>query len=362
MNPEHPLIAAYHLKRHLYDDFGVKLADLLDSLLRKKDIPVHAITHRCKEPESLARKLSRLDRSYSHLDEVTDLAAIRITTYYHDDVDRVAKIVEKEFSIDKVNSIDKRAALDPDRFGYLSLHYVVKLTSNRAKLGEYSSYSNLPAEIQIRSLLQHTWAEIEHDLGYKSKTSIPSQIRRRFSRLAGLLELADCEFAAIRDDLIAYEEEVPQRISAAPEFVLLDKVSLKVFIANSSEIGDLDSYIADLVGARLVEPNEYRYDWYLKSLNHLEINTIGALNDKVREHIAAIKPFSKAFISEGRKYSELSYGISLQYFAYVFLVKTGDLERIRTFIKIMSLESLGKPLEDRMVIAAKDVGLWPASN
>ena len=50
--------------------------------------------------------------------EVTDLVGLRIITYYREDVTRVGEILKKEFQIDATNSVDKAAALDPDRFGY----------------------------------------------------------------------------------------------------------------------------------------------------------------------------------------------------------------------------------------------------
>ena len=56
-------------------------------------------------------------------------------------------------------------------------------------------------EIQIRSILQHAWAEIEHDLCYKNSTPLPRKIKRRMYRLAGVLELADKEFSAVKYDL-----------------------------------------------------------------------------------------------------------------------------------------------------------------
>ena len=98
---------------------------------------------------------------------MTDITGVRVITYFADQVDEIAKVMEGEFNIDIKNSIDKRDILDPDRFGYLSLHYViVSLSSARCALAEYRSFSELKAEVQVRSILQHAWAEIEHDLGY----------------------------------------------------------------------------------------------------------------------------------------------------------------------------------------------------
>jgi ppGpp synthetase/RelA/SpoT-type nucleotidyltranferase len=116
-------------------------------------------------------------------------------------------MVEREFVVDRTNSVDKRTLLDPDRFGYQSLHYVAALSVARTGLAEYGRFTGLRVEIQIRSTLQHAWAEIEHDLGYKSAAGVPRDIRRRFSRIAGLLELADEEFSVIRRDLDAYTSE-----------------------------------------------------------------------------------------------------------------------------------------------------------
>ncbi|MCQ5042062.1 hypothetical protein NE654_13385, partial [Akkermansia muciniphila] len=73
---------------------------------------------------------------------------------------------ENEFIIDRDISIDKRKSLDPKRFGYRSLHYVVHIDPKYVKAQEYHKYHNLKLEIQISSILQYTWAEIEHDLGY----------------------------------------------------------------------------------------------------------------------------------------------------------------------------------------------------
>src|SRR5207249_2570243 len=81
-----------------------------------------------------------------------------------------------------------------------SVHYSVRLSDNRSGLPEYARFAELVAEIQVRTIMQHAWAEIEHDIQYKAVETIPSRIRRRFMDLAGLLEIADREFQAIADE------------------------------------------------------------------------------------------------------------------------------------------------------------------
>ena len=80
----------------------------------------------------------------------------------------------------------------------MSMHYVVSIHQNRLKFTEYKSYTNLKIEIQIRSILQHGWAEIEHDLGYKGAKGIPDEFKRDFNRISALLETADNEFDRLR--------------------------------------------------------------------------------------------------------------------------------------------------------------------
>jgi len=75
----------------------------------------------------------------------------------------------------------------------LPLHYVASLISEREKLTEYKRFAGIKVEIQIRSTLQHAWAEIEHDIGYKGENSVPDSLKRNFSRVAALLEVADIE-------------------------------------------------------------------------------------------------------------------------------------------------------------------------
>lgn len=181
-------------------DFKVSVDPLIQVLLEIEGIQSHSVTSRIKSKASVRQKLQRPDKK-RELNDLTDILGVRIITYFQDEVDAVAKLIEREFIVDPENSVDKRSILDPDRFGYLSLHYVLQLNPERSKLPENRAYKDIRFELQIRSILQHAWAEIEHDTGYKSESGVPDAVRRRFSRLAGLLELADDEFLGIREEL-----------------------------------------------------------------------------------------------------------------------------------------------------------------
>jgi hypothetical protein len=80
------------------------------------------------------------------------------------------------------------------------VHYLIRYSKERCALPEYRNYTGLVAEVQVRTILQHAWAEIEHDIQYKAVATLPSQVSRRFSALAGLIEIADREFQAIEDE------------------------------------------------------------------------------------------------------------------------------------------------------------------
>src|SRR5262249_19774054 len=92
-------------------------------------------------------------------------------------------------------------------------------------------YRDLVAEIQVRTVLQHAWAEIQHDIQYKSVTTIPVAIRRRFMALAGLLEIADREFQAIQDDDERLRQDARKSVDAGKlENVEITPDALKAYL------------------------------------------------------------------------------------------------------------------------------------
>jgi len=192
--------AKYQGAFNLYESYLARLRRLITELLEARHIQVHKIEGRCKEFSSLEEKLTHNQSKYNRLEDVTDLVGIRVITYFSKDVERVAGIISGELVIDHTNSVDKADSLNPDQFGYLSVHYIIELDSDRTARTEYRQFRDLKAEIQVRSLLQHAWAEIEHDLGYKNTAGLPVRLRRKMARIAGLLEIADEEFDIVKKD------------------------------------------------------------------------------------------------------------------------------------------------------------------
>ena len=82
----------------------------------------------------------------------------------------------------------------------------------------YEPLRRLNASVQIRTVLQHAWAEFEHDIRYKGV--VPDEhafdLDRRFTLAAGLLGLADREFSAIRARLQVAIPDEPEPEEAAP--------------------------------------------------------------------------------------------------------------------------------------------------
>lgn len=315
------VLAEYDDRLVLHERFAATCEGLIRQLLRSEDLRVHSVTSRVKERSHLAEKLSRFGKDYATLSDVTDVVGVRVISHFEDEVDRIAEVVQREFLVDPDKSIDKRKALDPDRFGYISLHFICSMRRDRAALAEYREFAGVCCEIQIRSILQHAWAEIEHDLGYKVGAPIPAPIRRRFSRLAGLLEIGDSEFTLIRDDLAAYAQQVTEDIQERPSSVGLDDVSLKAFVASDPISIRLDEKIAAYMGATLLDGSNFQF--LAEVLRHAGIQTIEELRTALDTREEFILRQYMRRVEKG-KYGTLGRGIGIFHLFEVLLAEKND--------------------------------------
>jgi ppGpp synthetase/RelA/SpoT-type nucleotidyltranferase len=342
------ILSEYDAQRETLSEFVETVRRLLDQLVEPmrggEAKRIHLVTARLKSRDSLKAKLERQERNDQALSDITDVCGARIITYYADDVEEVGKIVEREFVVDWENSADKGELLASDRFGYLSVHYVVTLSPSRLALPEYKPYDSIKAEIQVRSILQHAWAEIERGLGYRNRT-IPGRVRRRFSMLSGLLELADKEFRDIREDLDKYVREVIERIRSDPASVAIDRESIRAYILSTPRVRQLDEQLAAVRGATVDEADERTYNLRAMHLQSAGFATIGEVDGAIKERESQIVEFGRIWLKDAPHAASVKAGYCLFFLCYLIAAQTRSVDNVRRYLETVKIKPRGESLE-----------------
>lgn len=268
------IIEQYRKERASFIRLDEIVYNKLCSLVKEAEIQTLSIEHRVKTEESLAGKLVRKGDWYQSLSDITDIFGARIICFFNDEVDKLGKIIEENFVVDWENSSDKRALIKVNSFGYLSLHYTCYIAKDA---GYPDDVCEKKFEVQLRTILQHTWAQIEHDIGYKSEFGLPREYARGFSRVAGILEVADDEFIRLRDGMKEYTQDIRERIKENhADDVALNMVSIKEFVSHNEHMCALNKRIADINSAEIKTTDP---DNYIEQLKWFGITTIGGLQD-----------------------------------------------------------------------------------
>ena len=243
---------------------------LLRDALDRNGIIVTAVEARIKTEESLSGKLALKGAKYASMEDITDILGARIVTFYTDDVDRIAAMAEQLFEIDWDNSVDKRKLHQLDSFGYNSLHYICKLPGYPLRF-----------ELQLRTTLQHAWAAINHDIGYKTGVEIPREYMRRMNRLAGILEMVDAEFSSIRAEITDYRRRVQQLVRKGQlDDVLLDGDTFRSYL----QIRPFDALNKRIAAINQAEIQEAPLIRYIRVLKALKCNTLGDVSRLVKQY------------------------------------------------------------------------------
>lgn len=188
--------AAVEAYAERYPDLVAAAADavtLVRKVLDEAGVNYLTVEGRAKSVASFAEKAARTEHGRplypDPLRDIADQLGLRVITYVRDDVEAAAALIGTQLTVLDDRDLGELTA-SQGRFGYASRHLQVEVEGR-------------VAQVQLRTVLQHAWAEFEHDIRYKG--SVPaehvSEFDRRFTLAAGLLELADQEFTAIRDRL-----------------------------------------------------------------------------------------------------------------------------------------------------------------
>lgn len=180
----------------LLDQFGELLKARIRDELRLMGLWAD-IQSRTKSVDSVLKKLL-LKREYTY-ESLPDLVGVRVVVRYVPEVRRVSDVVARIFAC--TDADDKSVRLAEEGVGYLSIHREARLRQGDRDLTTYPP-NRFHAEVQMRTLAQHLWAEMSHDSFYKSgEAAIRPELKRRINLMAGLLEVADTEFARLNKEM-----------------------------------------------------------------------------------------------------------------------------------------------------------------
>ncbi len=208
--PHRQAVATYTASYPQIEAATAGFVELITAIIDDAGINYLSITGRAKAPKSFAGKVvRRAEELTDPLSEITDQVGVRVITYVQSDIQAVAGLLTEQFKVLEDRDLGLEAASE-GRFGYASRHLLV------SRDREATGYDPLRcASVQLRTVLQHAWAEFEHDARYKGDVPAEhvSDLDRRFTLAAGLLELADREFSIIRDRLQSGLGEVGEVVS-----------------------------------------------------------------------------------------------------------------------------------------------------
>ena len=307
----------FQVQRPLYEDFTRKLEILLIELLKLKKINFQLIESRAKSIESLKQKLSGPGKSYDNpLDTIPDLSGVRIIVYYNDDIDRVNHIIDEEFDVVELEGSHQPEVYEVDKFGYISIHFVVRLSEQRKKLPEWTSYKDLHSEFQVRTVLQHSWAAISHALQYKREADVPLKSQRRLFRLAGLFELADEEFTALRNEQNESKSEAKKSLKEKDKIVELDSATMLEFLNSWDKLPSIINKLKKHGYELDDESDELKYvGIVVHHAKRLAIHTISDL-----ESVLNFDPFPYLSKIRIRKYS--AWKVSRSFILFLLLIRS----------------------------------------
>ncbi len=262
------------------------LREQISAILEKNSITLGVpLESRIKSWASIDDKIKRKSSAIKKIDDVDDLAGIRIILLFRRDVDLLDKILNDVFQV--IRSEDTSKRLNDNQFGYQSNHYIVHIPEDWSKIPSYSDLSDLKAEIQVRTIAQHMWAAASHKLQYKREDSVPPPLRRAINRASALLETIDLEFERVLGERIQYiSQDTGLEFENDPLNVdTLANVLKEIYpIENIDTNENYDSLLKEIKTFGISTPKEIREILLRYKDNAMEVERVHVGNSKPEDY------------------------------------------------------------------------------
>lgn len=252
--------------RQIYDSYTPCLQEILKNihgiLLEKISLSSQpTYKTRIKNFQSYYKKLLKQKPEQAansdKLVPLTDIIGIRIICAFLEDISVVRDQIKSLFDVKEIEV--KGASQSFREFGYESVHILVAIPENckPCDLPEGTEIpSDLVCEIQIRTILQDAWAEVEHELVYKTEfTPFDMPLRRKLASMNASLSLADIIFQEIRDYQKKLQSEMNKRRESfyqiADDLTNIDKSDEKSHL--SKQIERVSPYVQGTIDDLLLQ-------------------------------------------------------------------------------------------------------------
>ncbi|GAB4224227.1 MAG: RelA/SpoT domain-containing protein [Spirochaetales bacterium] len=267
----------YYAVVPLYERMLEELYQNVQRILHRGGMKV-TVRRRLKSFESLFTKVlkkARQVRMYSHFEGVepsvviTDFLGIRIVCPFLEDTVKAEDLIRGNLEV--VEREYKGEEYSPHEFGYVSTHIIVKIGGPVEVEGVLQE--EILAEIQIRTILQDAWAEVEHELMYKAEfTPFDEPLRRKLSAVNANLSLSDIIFQEIRDYQRKLQEELKIRRKGFLQKVLSGHVEGDTGNASATPVPPMPA------GTETGLPEPQANSLFYRSLDNLLLDALSAHN------------------------------------------------------------------------------------
>jgi GTP pyrophosphokinase len=247
-----------------HDRLKAAATSLLENILKEHSIEYLSVQGRVKTFDSAFDKIGRKNYKKPQ-EELTDLTGIRVVTFLENQVIQVGKAIRRLFEVDDKNSLDRASILGHDKIGYRSTHFVCSFGKKRESLPEYEGLGELKFEIQVRTVLQHAWAELAHDRSFKFGPGL------KLNPYSGMLEVVDTGFETISNEIDDYRKSLETKTLNQISSIEISNLSLDKFVETlSKQLGVKTEKLS--ITSDLIE-----------ELRHYGIDTIGQLEALVTD-------------------------------------------------------------------------------
>ena len=147
-------VRQYEDNLNKYENFCIYLESQLREVIKEMDVSYYELSYRIKTLDSILEKAERNSLSMS---EIYDVIGFRIVTLFKRDASAICDVVRKVFRV--VWESDKAEGKPADTFGYLSVHFQIKLPGEWLHAPTTRGFAGVEAELQVRTFSQHIWAD-----------------------------------------------------------------------------------------------------------------------------------------------------------------------------------------------------------